>query len=220
MADVRSTIVWLAGAAVSQRAKYHYTQGPLRMSAVHNPGANPVYCDCSAFVTYMFSWAGAPDPNGLNYNGTGYTGTLIANGQQLGGAQDAQPGDLVIYGGGTGDHVALITEAGGDPLTVSMGQEGDPNFVRVSQDGRPARFFRYNTNTNNPAPAPGPSNGHRIIKLGDKGLDVCAVQSKLKVPVDGIFGPQTDRAVRAFQTWVHLPADGIVGPSTWSALKL
>jgi peptidoglycan hydrolase-like protein with peptidoglycan-binding domain len=38
------------------------------------------------------------------------------------------------------------------------------------------------------------------------------------VAVDGIFGPRTDAAVRAFQQEKGLAVDGIVGPRTWSAL--
>jgi peptidoglycan hydrolase-like protein with peptidoglycan-binding domain len=38
------------------------------------------------------------------------------------------------------------------------------------------------------------------------------------VTVDGIFGPATDSAVRAFQQQQGLAVDGIVGPATWSAL--
>ena len=38
------------------------------------------------------------------------------------------------------------------------------------------------------------------------------------VAVDGIFGPKTDEAVRAFQRQKHLTVDGIVGPRTWTAL--
>ena len=37
-------------------------------------------------------------------------------------------------------------------------------------------------------------------------------------PVDGIFGPHTEAAVKAFQTVFAPPSDGVVGPKTWLAL--
>jgi peptidoglycan hydrolase-like protein with peptidoglycan-binding domain len=37
-------------------------------------------------------------------------------------------------------------------------------------------------------------------------------------PVDGVFGPATDRAVRAFQASAGLPPDGIVDMTVWMAL--
>lgn len=103
----------------------------------------PLTTDCSGFVTLCYRLAGAPDPNGLNYNGNGYTGTLLDHGRPvLPGA--VRPGDIIVYGPGTGDHTAIVVETGFDPLTVSHGQESEPSFVRVSQDGRqPQRYRRF-----------------------------------------------------------------------------
>ena len=64
----------------------------------------------------------------------------------------------------------------------------------------------------------------QIIKLNSKGGDVMTLQKVLNewgypVSADGIFGPQTDAAVRRFQQSQHLTADGIVGQRTWAALN-
>jgi peptidoglycan hydrolase-like protein with peptidoglycan-binding domain len=52
------------------------------------------------------------------------------------------------------------------------------------------------------------------------GNDVRFVQWALGIPVDGLFGPQTDAAVRAFQRRQGFVVDGIVGPITASGLTL
>lgn len=61
------------------------------------------------------------------------------------------------------------------------------------------------------------------MQLGDRGEQVRGVQTALKatgyqVDVDGIFGPQTDKAVRLFQHDRSLTVDGIVGPQTLNRL--
>lgn len=56
------------------------------------------------------------------------------------------------------------------------------------------------------------------LRQGSRGNDVVILQKALGIPADGAFGPQTERAVRAFQSSRGLKVDGIVGPQTWGAL--
>lgn len=61
------------------------------------------------------------------------------------------------------------------------------------------------------------------VKRGNKGTTVRRLQALLtangyKTSIDGIFGPQTDRVLRAFQSKYAKPVDGIAGPITWNAL--
>ncbi|QOY34301.1 peptidoglycan recognition protein family protein [Anaerobacillus isosaccharinicus] len=61
----------------------------------------------------------------------------------------------------------------------------------------------------------------RILSLQTpmmRGDDVRHVQQALNVQVDGIFGPNTERAVREFQRQAGITVDGIVGPQTWNRL--
>lgn len=75
----------------------------------------------------------------------------------------------------------------------------------------------------------------RLIKQGTRGEDVQAFQQFLRggqcdaagectvssvadaVVADGIFGPATAKATKAWQTGRGLVADGVVGPGTWAA---
>ena len=62
-----------------------------------------------------------------------------------------------------------------------------------------------------------------LVRQGDQQHPVQTLQYLLgarghTLTVDGIFGPGTDAAVRAFQQQKGLAVDGIVGPATWSAL--
>ena len=62
------------------------------------------------------------------------------------------------------------------------------------------------------------------LRMGDRGSQVTRLQVKLidlgylTGPADGIFGSQTDAAVRGFQRDKGLTVDGIVGVNTWNAL--
>jgi murein DD-endopeptidase MepM/ murein hydrolase activator NlpD len=56
------------------------------------------------------------------------------------------------------------------------------------------------------------------IQEGSNGEAVKFIQQQLKVKVDGVFGPATDKAVKALQLKHGLVSDGIVGPKTWAFL--
>jgi len=67
--------------------------------------------------------------------------------------------------------------------------------------------------------------GEMSIGSGASGAEVKAIQNILQGqgynfgPIYGLYGPQTQAAVSAFQKSKSLVPDGIVGPLTWDALQ-
>ena len=57
-----------------------------------------------------------------------------------------------------------------------------------------------------------------LLRIGSRGPAVAEVQRMLGIAADGVFGRQTRRAVRAFQSAHGLEVDGVVGPITRRAL--
>ncbi|MDB9456109.1 peptidoglycan-binding domain-containing protein [Dolichospermum circinale] len=75
---------------------------------------------------------------------------------------------------------------------------------------------RYPTTRKNPMP---------VISFGSSGISVRVLQKLLVsngygIPVDGVFGPITETAVKAFQNRRNLSADGMVGQKTWWELTI
>jgi lysozyme family protein len=60
----------------------------------------------------------------------------------------------------------------------------------------------------------------KVLKKGSRGAAVTALQRRLGVAADGVFGRQTRAAVKRFQRRNGLVADGVVGPATLAALGL
>lgn len=66
---------------------------------------------------------------------------------------------------------------------------------------------------------------YSTLRTGDQGQEVIILQRMLNkagnygLDEDGVFGEQTEGAVKSFQGSVGLTADGIVGPLTWASLS-
>lgn len=131
---IREQIVTNARWAIAYDRQIHYRQ-TRPIDGLGDPRKLPLYTDCSGFVTLCYAWAGAPDPNGLAYRGAGYTGTLLQTMRRI-PKSGVQPGDLVVWGPGTGRHVALVLEGGQDPALVAFGPERGPVAVPYSAETR------------------------------------------------------------------------------------
>jgi peptidoglycan hydrolase-like protein with peptidoglycan-binding domain len=73
--------------------------------------------------------------------------------------------------------------------------------------------------------SPDPIQPFPVVRRGARIFPVRPLQQLLRarnhpVAVDGIFGPNTESAVKAFQQSKGLAADGIVGPQTWPKLVI
>lgn len=97
----------------------------------------PSYQDCSGTVTKACRAGGFQDPNGLFYNGSGYTGTMLAHCRRIAQHQ-VQPADLVVFVNPrepAGHHVCQVLELAGDDMWLgSHGQEADPRRILLSQE--------------------------------------------------------------------------------------
>jgi NlpC/P60 family len=125
----REAVVMVAEYAYAVEQKWHYNYEEIRPmpDSLWSESAHSRGLDCSAFATLVYKEAGCPnDPNGLNYNGSGYTGTLVRNGLPV---SSPRPGDLVFYGGYASEpgHVAVYV---GDGDVIELGS--DKGILRVS----------------------------------------------------------------------------------------
>ena len=114
-----------------------------------------------------------------------------------------------------------------------LSQWGSQNLARQGYDTvRILRSYYGNVEIVNNAPIRGITSSYpgTPLRRGTTGPSVVVVQVELnrisqnypaipKIPlVDGIFGAQTEAAVRKFQEIANLAVDGIVGRETWYAL--
>lgn len=120
-------VVSLAKAGLNFAGKMVYTEGSGRSELFHRSKGDfkGAGADCSQFVSSILHWCG-----NTKVTDSDYTGTLLQKGKLV---SSPQPGDVVVWGPGTGVHTAFITEAsGGDWYTIGFGGQGAPDKVLLS----------------------------------------------------------------------------------------
>ena len=134
----------------------------------------------------------------IDWNGTD-ANTMISK-----VVNNAQPGAIVLMHVGSGTHTT----------------EALPAMIQ----GLKAKGYTLTTLTKMLSINQAPSPTHPLLKMGSRGAAVIELQQALSRlgyspgVIDGIFGPKTESAVRAFQSAKGLVVDGIVGPKTWAAI--
>jgi len=128
---------------VRNERRIHYAQirpmrtmsikpGRLRL-ALYRPGG--ITMDCSESVTLICHLAGLRDPNGLHYSGRGFTGTLLEHLEHYEDPSRARTGALVVFGGGTGEHVCMVRHPhASNPMLFSHGTESGPRFIDLASE--------------------------------------------------------------------------------------
>lgn len=130
--------------AEENRPDIHYSQAR-PMTHLGKSPSSEFTCDCSGFATSAFRWADLHtkwrvyDPNGrnFNYNGYGYTGTLLSNNRSRRVPFDRKfyIGDMALYGPSLSNttHVCICRKNGDadDSLWSSHGNENGPYTVQL-----------------------------------------------------------------------------------------
>jgi murein DD-endopeptidase MepM/ murein hydrolase activator NlpD len=115
---------------------------------------------------------------------------------------------------GYGPHLHLSFRHGGTFLTGT----GNIDYEAFIGSPAPAKAPAKAKAAPAPASTHKPGAGRPSVMRGSRGEHVVYLQTKLKLTADGIFGPNTHRAVVDFQRANKLVADGIVGNNTWAVI--
>ncbi|MFI5887629.1 peptidoglycan-binding protein [Streptomyces sp. NPDC051554] len=118
----------------------------------------------------------------------------------------------IMNANNTGSPTASSTTTTRSAAPLAAPTAAPPYSCRIQQsDGR---WYAGNSRTQ-----------QENLAVGDIGPDVAEAQCLLRRAgispggIDGIFGPLTEHAVKAFQKRSGLVVDGMVGPHTWKALR-
>lgn len=101
----------------------------------------------------------------------------------------------------------------GDVLGATKAINGGTHGITQRQEyyARAVAAFEVEQSTSVDPSVP----AYKLLTAGSKGELVRAVQHQLGIAVDGFYGPETKRAVKAWQQSINLTADGVFGKNSY-----
>lgn len=190
---------------------------------------------CAIFVSWVYDHAGHPleaidRPKGYQSCQSGY-GFWKRNNRLT---NDPQPGDIVLYdwtGDGICDHTGIFVQWVDQGKTkfqawegnTAQGNDSDGGHVMLRERKRTlVRAFVTPIALGNNVPVN--AGNDDTLQKNDIGTSVTVVQKLLhdlgfKITADGIFGQETETAVKDFQKKHALQVTGIVTPEVLGAMQ-
>ena len=181
--------------------------------------------DCSGLVVWVCRQYGIPMYHGSNtmYVSEKYlTGKgELKDGRRADGAE-LKAGSLVFkYNGDKYYHVGIWD---GEKVIEAQGTQAGCVTSALKKWTHWGEIRGVDYTGEQPGPEPEPTPARPTLRKGSRGDLVTTLQQMLDKAgyspgkIDGIFGTNTEKAVRQFQSAHGLTADGVCGPRTWAAL--
>ncbi len=236
----------MAVAIARKRIKRNcYTQGALRAFAGGYPEEGdgvPGYSDCSSFVRWVMRKVlgvdiGADTGAQIENRARGVLVEKAAASQDRPTEELLEPGDLVYFKGtpshtwGAG-HVEMVL-GGGKCIGHGSGTGPTVKVLKTYSRSRGKGSRKYLCTIRWILDDAACALGTRLLKFGDEGTDVLSLQKCLKAlgyelgawgangdGLDGEYGGDTRRAVRAFEQAHGLTADGVADVQCLRAILL
>ena len=176
---------------------------------------------CCIFVSWVFAQAGLLHLLGGKHQACRYYEKGACTRAEEVPISQALPGDIVTFdfdNTGVAHHIGIVEKnLGGGKLQTIEGNTSDRVDRKIRSTGI-RKVFRPKYESIELS-----NFGFVTIRKQNRGNDVLVLQYMLNfldfnLELDGIFGSNTERAVREFQTKMKIDVDGIVGKQTWTCL--
>lgn len=177
--------------------------------------------DCSGMFVWAYKQLGGSIYHGSNTIWNKYCSKQgkLQNGQRCDGIA-LRPGTAVFLLNDTGRHHIGLYVGGG----VCIEAKGTKWGVVTSASNHWDEWGELADVDYSMMPEEVIPMGRPTLRRGDRGDEVRELQEMLDqcnyvIKADGIFGANTEAAVKGFQRGEGLTVDGVVGPKTWEALE-